>query len=258
MVTAAIRENAWWRARARIFNNWVESWLGGENAGIFLKTDLFDEASGPHHHAQSGLLSATFLGIDNEFHIARAASRRLEDEQFPGLIITADVRALPIRDESIETIFSLSTLDHFAAEEEIEIALRELARVLQPAGRILLVLDNPCNFEVALRSVLPDWILTRIRRNKFPLGKTLDIRSAQSTFSRLGLVMIAEEYLVNAIRYPTLTLANLVDRQLWRRVDRWLEAKIVRRESLRGLLPREISAHYLAWVLRKGQELTGS
>lgn len=251
------RESAWWRARASIFYDWIRSGLDQTPGGFLLKTDLFDEASGPYHHANMAEIPMRFMGIDCEHEISMAAADRLREERIHGYILTADVHSLPFRTESVLAIFSLSTLDHFENENEIESALAELTRVLKPDGRILLVLDNPMNLEVATRAVLPSSILKAIRRDQFPLGQTLNSRNAQTMFNRLGLNVIKEEYLIHAIRYPMLTLANFVERKDWKRVNRWLEAWLIGRDRRRHRPIRRISGHYIAWTLEKDRQSWG-
>jgi SAM-dependent methyltransferase len=53
-------------------------------------------------------------------------------------VLTADVRQLPFADGSLDKVFSISVLEHvFPAEGGDVKALKEIARVLQPAGRLV-------------------------------------------------------------------------------------------------------------------------
>lgn len=57
--------------------------------------------------------------------------------------LVADVRCLPFPGSLFDAVLSGSTLDHFASEAEIAVALRELARVLRPGDTLFLTLDSP-------------------------------------------------------------------------------------------------------------------
>jgi len=122
----------------------LRRWLSGSVPQRLLKTDLFEEAYG-----QDGLLAefsgaATIVcGMDVALSTVSAASRKngCANARF----LTADVRSLPFCDESIDLIFSNSTLDHFESAGEFQQAVRELARVLRPNGRLIITLDNPWN-----------------------------------------------------------------------------------------------------------------
>jgi SAM-dependent methyltransferase len=62
--------------------------------------------------------------------------------------VVADVRELPLDDDSFEIAFCVSTLEHVGAESRFRYrsgalkALRELRRVLRPAGRLLLTVPS--------------------------------------------------------------------------------------------------------------------
>jgi SAM-dependent methyltransferase len=62
------------------------------------------------------------------------------------------VRHLPFADASFALIVSPSTLDHFPNPSDLGKSLRELARILTPAGRLIVTLDNRQNiFDPLLR-----------------------------------------------------------------------------------------------------------
>ena len=65
--------------------------------------------------------------------------RRLAGD-VPGLRLeVADGRALPLEDASFDHAYSVSVLEHIAADGD-EAALRELARVVRPGGRVVVTL----------------------------------------------------------------------------------------------------------------------
>lgn len=122
----------------------VSQWLPGDT-GRCLKTDLFDEAfTGGFLPPAAG---RTF-GVD----VSRAIAGRARERRPDLLPVATDVRQLPFRDRTFDTVISTSTLDHFEDESQIPRSLRELHRVLTPSGRLLVTLDNPHHPIVALRS----------------------------------------------------------------------------------------------------------
>ncbi len=51
--------------------------------------------------------------------------------------VLADLRELPFRDQSLDGLWNLGVMEHFSADEQLQI-LREFHRVLKPGGRMLL------------------------------------------------------------------------------------------------------------------------
>jgi SAM-dependent methyltransferase len=138
------------RLQIALLDRWLEGSVGqtGDALQTALKTDLFDEVAGRgivRHLTDRGYHTT---GIDIAPVVVAEASRRN-----PGLrACCADVRDLPFADASFNVVCSGSTLDHFATVGEIAQAVKELARVLRPSGRLLLTLDNPLNPMVSLRN----------------------------------------------------------------------------------------------------------
>lgn len=178
------RRGPWWRAQSTILRKWIRK--AKAPAGWALKTDLFDEACGPHHHAADLGSEYHFLGIDIDHSVVRAAKRQLEAEGREAILLVADVRALPFAAGTICLVLSLSTLDHFQHEGELLRSLGELRRALHPDGRMVLTLDNPLNPEVALRAGLPGWLVAGLRADSFPLGATPRRGAADRMFVSVG------------------------------------------------------------------------
>src|SRR5215218_4780156 len=156
-------QRLWRRHSDRVNAALVERWL--RQVSSVLKTDLFDEAVSVGLYPALADRAERVIGIDTSERVIQAAARR-----YPGLEARrADVRALPLAAAEIDAVVSNSTLDHFAAPDEIGIALRELARVLRPDGLLVLTLDNPLNPVVGLTKALPRRSLNRLWRR---LGRT--------------------------------------------------------------------------------------
>ena len=119
---------AGWRRHARAAHlDLFRRWMGDTAPGLWLKTDLQEERSTarsliPH-------LGGAWRGIDvSEGVVARARMSNL-------LGVNADVRRLPFASETFDGVLSTSTLDHFHRVEDIDVALRELHRVVRPVAR---------------------------------------------------------------------------------------------------------------------------
>ncbi len=245
------RLGPWWRIRQSIIGTWIRSELCADFAGFVLKTDLFDEASGPHHHAGGLPDGMRFLGMDIDLSVVRLARERLrEQDESPDLVV-CDVRNLPFAEGRVAAILSLSTLDHFREEGEIQAALLELARVLLPESRLLLTLDNPANPEVALRQILPAWLVTKLRADNFPLGVTAGPLKMERFAEECGLQLMRSQYLLHSLRYPLVRVSSWLASLRRRNWNRVLENLILFSERLAALPTRSLTGHYIAWTMNK-------
>lgn len=122
----------------------IERWSEGFRADTVLKTDLFEEANGLDRilfDFDRG--QKRTLGFDWTLATVQKASRAGRGS--PARLMAADARRLPLPSDSVDLILSTSTLDHFDNREDFTAAVRELARILRPGGRLLLTMDNPVN-----------------------------------------------------------------------------------------------------------------
>jgi ubiquinone/menaquinone biosynthesis C-methylase UbiE len=136
----------------------IARWADVASAQSILKTDLFQEASGPDQFLfDLGQVNSNVIGIDvsNEI-VGRAKSRARHYGVDAGKYLCCDVRHLPFRDSSISLIISDSTLDHFPGEADIVTALKELGRALRTGGVLILTMDNKSN------PTYPPYIVFRI------------------------------------------------------------------------------------------------
>jgi SAM-dependent methyltransferase len=90
----------------------------------------------------AALLSAVahrVLAVDRAFRVAAHAARR-----YPGVTVAqADLARLPLPDEALDVVSLLQVIEHLADQEA---ALAESARVLRPAGTLLLSTPNRLTF----------------------------------------------------------------------------------------------------------------
>lgn len=242
-----------WRRHADATNRaLVERWLPGP-LGVLLKTDLFDEA------VAEGVLpsllgrASRVVGVDLEPSIREAAAARL-----PGVeAVAADVRRLPFGDATFDTILSNSTLDHFADADEIHAALRELARVLRPGGRLLVTLDNPVNPVVALSKALPRSGVNRVWSRlggraarlglaPYVVGATLGRRELRRALAAVGLETLATDTLVHAPRILAVVAGSRLERHAGRETQERFVALLRACERLRGTPVAGVTAHFHA------------
>ncbi|MER3446060.1 MAG: hypothetical protein C4291_04135, partial [Candidatus Dadabacteria bacterium] len=148
-----------WRAYNDAVNTTVfASWLPPDRVENLLKTDLFDESLGDGLYPLMVMRAKNVFGIDISVLTIQAAKSRHRGLQVTG----ADARCLPFADGIFDVIISNSTLDHFELSDEVVASLKELYRVLRVGGQLLLTLDNLSNPIIALRSVLPFRLLSRL------------------------------------------------------------------------------------------------
>jgi SAM-dependent methyltransferase len=247
-LTVRPRDGAWWRAQAAITRRFLRDPAWTTAPGPLLKSDLFDEASGPHHPLADAPAGFRLVGMDIDRGVVSQARARLSTDGPRAALVVADVGRLPFTTGAFALIISLSTLDHLSSEEHIAQAVAEAFRVLRPAGRLLLTLDNPWNPEVALRRALPRAIVSRLRADTFPLGVTLSGRRGRQVLERAGFVVEEQRYLVHAPRYPAIRILAWLDR-LGR--AGWAERVVHGLEALGHWPSRAITGHYVAWAARK-------
>lgn len=141
------------RLKRRAYLDLVRRWGGVPAGERLLKTDLFEEATGPDLFLDALAERAGLaIGMDLSVDLAARARRRVPD----GRCITANSLALPFADASLDLIISPSTLDHFDDPADLGRSLRELRRALRPGGRLIITLDN--------RQNITDWLLRVVKR----------------------------------------------------------------------------------------------
>ena len=167
--------------------------------------------------------------------IKQAFVVRAAGERNPGITATvADVRELPFADESFDLIFSGSTLDHFDTADDIGRAVRELARVLRPAGVLVLTLDNPWNPLVWLRNGPLLRVVRGLGIVPYPVGVTLGPDALTQVVRGSGLEVQRVSAILHCPRVIAVwagdllrgsraaTRARFLDTLArWERLDRW-------------------------------------
>ena len=193
-------------AHAALLDGWRDKLSAG---ALVLKTDLFEEAVETDGlGARVTAMGWRTIGMDIGRGIACTARRRNDRETLPAVVIS-DVRQLAFGREVLSAIVSNSTLDHFSRFEDLDQALAELYRVLQPGGRLLLTLDNPRNPVIALRNALPRRLTDALGITNFYVGRTLSLPATETHLHRLGFEIVQRGTLMHAPRWPSLQLLRL-------------------------------------------------
>lgn len=92
-----------------------------------------------HQCAEMRARGYRVVGVDPSWPLLRHASER----RVP--VVVGDGLALPFRDESLDYVYAIGVLHHMPNREAQEAACREVARVLKPGGRFLVVETNTRN-----------------------------------------------------------------------------------------------------------------
>jgi SAM-dependent methyltransferase len=249
-------QRLWRRHSDRVNAALVERWL--PPVGSVLKTDLFDEAVSEGLYPALAERAQRVIGIDTSERVVQAAARR-----YPGLeALHADVRALPLRNGELDAAVSNSTLDHFAASDEIAVALRELARVLRPGGSLLLTLDNPLNPVVGLTKALPRGPLNRLWRRlgraavraglvPYEVGATLGPRRLRQVLAETGFDVLELGAIVHFPRVAGVLAGRQIEGRGSPRAEARFLAVLWGAERLGSWPTRFLTGHFLAVRARR-------
>lgn len=128
----------------RLINRWGKN----NRDATILKTDLYEEALEPDHLLfDLAKENGKVWGIDISPQFAKMARQKAHQQGVHLILCVSDLRRLALKSNKFDLIISTSTLDHFP---EIDVALKELYRVLKPKGLIILTVHNATNLLVYL------------------------------------------------------------------------------------------------------------
>jgi SAM-dependent methyltransferase/ribosomal protein S18 acetylase RimI-like enzyme len=188
----------------------IRRWGGVPAAGWVLKTDLFEEAMGPDailDDLSPG--NGAIVGIDISPAIAGQALRR--DSSRQATYVAADVRCLPFVGGSFSLIVSPSTLDHFADPSDLGRSLRELRRVLEPAGQLIVTLDNRQNILDFLFRLVARWGWVR-----YYVGRSYPVAALREELETAGLRVQDTTAILHNPRLMAVAAVTLANALGWR------------------------------------------
>jgi SAM-dependent methyltransferase len=115
----------------------MEAFFPELSGRLLLKTDLWDEAKNTEILQWAASRGAQAVGIDIAYPTVRQAKAAFDGR--PLWCAAADVRSIPLRDNSIDLIYSMGTIEHFP---DYTVALGEMYRVLRPGGTAIIGVPN--------------------------------------------------------------------------------------------------------------------
>ena len=234
--------------KKKTYLNLIARWADAANAQNILKTDLFQEASGPDQFLfDLGQVNSNVIGIDISHEIVgRARSRASAYGVDPSKYLCCDVRNLPFRDNSISLIISDSTLDHFPSEADIVTALKELGRALRPGGVLILTMDNKSNPTYPPYVVFRIWMMLRL--SPYFIGKTLSLKKLRHNLQEIGFD-VAESTAIFHYPHPD-GLIRLLERSLHKlsggKLDNAIRKGLALLDGLERKRTRYLTGRYIA------------
>jgi SAM-dependent methyltransferase len=223
----------------------IQRWVGEFHFRRALKTDLFDESVGGGCCGALSGIADEIHGIDISAEVVQSNSRKN-----PAMKMSeGDVRSLDFADASFDLVLSNSTIDHFATRGEIEQSIREMARILDENGILILTMDNPWNPIVALRNTLPQNLTRRAGLIPYFMGRTLSMRALIRAVENAGLMVQRRRYIQHAPRVAALHLCRLLERQ--GRLQSSLVTTMLAMEILAGWPTAALTGHYSALLASK-------
>ena len=217
-------------------------WMPEDGVKRVLKTDLFDEAVGEGLYPLLASRAQCVFSIDVSSLLVQAACSRHH-----GLRATrADVRRLPFADGAFDVIVSNSTLDHFAALDDLVIGLRDLHRVLRPGGELLLTLDNLANPIIALRNALPIRLVQRLGLVPYYVGVTCGPHHLRRLLAQAGFEVREVRAMLHCPRVFAVALARVLKRRAQMKTQRLYVRFLMAWECLSRWPGRFLTGYYIA------------
>jgi SAM-dependent methyltransferase len=161
----------------------VKRHLGDARGKSVLKLDLWNEAVNTHLLQWMEGEGARVFGIDLSAVTTGRARRNFASEARVGHFAQADIRSLPFADASFDLVYTMGTIEHV---REYELAIREVCRVLRPAGTALI--GVPHKWDPFLRPVLV-WILERLKLYPYSPERAFGAGELRAAVERSGLTV---------------------------------------------------------------------
>lgn len=217
-------------------------WYPEERIDRILKTDLFDEALTGGVYSLLEARSNGVYGVDISDVTLDAVRNRCSSLR----MAQADVRFLPFKDGAFDLVVSNSTLDHFEALDGIVVSLRELRRVLQKGGQLLLTLDNRSNPFIALRNALPFKLLYRLGIVPYYSHAFFGAQKLQKVLQRLDFDIIDVDTYWHFPRVIAYALTKIVEKYATSMTQRRFLRFFLSFERLSKWRTRFVTGHFIA------------
>ena len=232
-----------WRAHSDAVNQaLLMHWLRIGQMENLLKTDLFDEAVSDGLSSLLNVRSKRVFYIDASLEVHGRAKRRHPNLQTVG----TDVRCLPFADGTFDGIVSNSTLDHFKSLDDLVISLKELYRVLQQGGQMILTLDNLANPIILLRNGLPFHLLYYMKIVPYYVGVTLGPYRLQRLLKDVGFKILEVDTIMHCPRVLAVAIACWMERHASPKTQRVFLDFLMAFERLSHLPMRFLTGHFIA------------
>ncbi len=233
----------------------IARWTDVTSTTRVLKTDLFAEAFGQEQFLfDMAQTNNNVVAIDISTEIIALAKRQAKQRNVDASgYICCDVRHLPIQSNSIDLIISDSTLDHFPSEVDIITALKELARVLQIGGTLILTIDNKSNLTYPPYIFIRLWM--RLRLSPYFVGRTLSFAKLRHTLEEIGLNVEESTAILHyphpdgLVRWLECSLRRLSKGKL----DNTIRKTLAYLGRLEGRRTKHLTGRYLAVKAVKGE-----
>lgn len=159
----------------------VERALGDPAGKRVLKLDLWNEAVNTRLLQWLEQRGAATFGVDLSAVTTRRAHGNFRRDGLRSRLAQADIRALPLADESFDFVYTMGTIEHV---EEYELCIREVRRVLRPGGSA--VIGVPYRWDPFLRPLVA-WTLQRLGRYPYSPERSFGGRELCGIVERNGL-----------------------------------------------------------------------
>ena len=165
----------------------IKKWDDNKRKKTVLTTDLFEEAVGSH-----GIISwlkgryEKVVGMDISFEMVKRAccNNSLSGDSIG---IVSDVRQTTFKDNCFDLIISNSTIDHFS---DLDLALRELYRILKSPGVLILTLHNKFHFALSLKM----WLSRATNIKSYSYGYVYSSRQLKPRLEKIGFIVDATNW----------------------------------------------------------------
>lgn len=184
-------EEAWGK---RVTRAWAEQFPIAPYRRLLLEqqspkgTRAVEVGSGPAHDslvlAEQGLET---WGIDWSLKGLQAGRDLYRDEGQVLCPVCADIRELPIRDESFDFVWNAGVLEHFQDEDVLKV-LREMRRIARPGGTVLAVVPNRFYFWYQAHLA---WKRLRRKEHQYSFERAFDANYMATQFRRAGFQQVS-------------------------------------------------------------------